>query len=126
MFQFKKQEKSNLDFYNEEWLTLRWQQKDNPLGRFLIDYDNQSHTPSNSPLLSEAKVIYVSIKSVGRSVAFNQAADRAINNLIDAVGDKPIDRYSRKDVNLLRDQLFDRGLSKTSIKRCIFTKTFPL
>jgi hypothetical protein len=94
VFQFKKQEKSNLDFYNEEWLTLRWQQKDNPLGRFLIDYDNQSHTPSNSPLLSEAKVIYVSIKSVGRSVAFNQAADRAINNLIDAVGDKPIDRYS--------------------------------
>jgi hypothetical protein len=68
--------------------------KDNPLGRFLIDYDNQSLTPSNSPLLSEAKVIYVSIKSVGRSVAFNQAADRAINNLIDAVGDKPIDRYS--------------------------------
>ena len=121
MFQFKKQEKSNLDFYNEEWLTLRWQQKDNPLGRFLIDYDNQSLTPSNSPLLSEAKVIYVSIKSVGRSVAFNQAADRAINSLIDAVGDKPIDRYSRKDVNQLRDQLFDRGLSKTSIKRLFGT-----
>ena len=50
--------------------------------------------PFLGTVLSEAKIIYVSIKSVGRSVAFNQAADRAINNLIDAVGDKPIDRYS--------------------------------
>ena len=94
MFQFKKQEKSNSDFCNEEWLTLSWRQADNPLGRFLIDYDDQSHTPSHSPLLSEAKVIYVSAKSVRRSVVYNQAAYGTINNLFDAVSDKPIDRYS--------------------------------
>ena len=102
---------------DEEWLILRWRQKDNPLGRFLIDHDDQSYTPSNPPLLSEAKVIYVFAKSVGKSVAFNQATDRALSDLIDAVGDKPIDRYSRKGVNLLRDHLFDRGLSMTSVKR---------
>ena len=106
---------------DEEWLTLRWRQKDNPLGRFLISNDEHSYAPSDAPLLSEAKSIYVTVKSDGRSLAFSQAADRAVSNLIDAVGDKPIDRYSRKDVNLLRDQLFDRGLSKTSIKRLFGT-----
>ena len=25
---------------DEEWLTLRWRQKDNPLGRYLIEQDN--------------------------------------------------------------------------------------
>ena len=45
---------------DEEWLTLRWRQKDNPLGRYLVERDN--YAPSNAPLLSEAKFIYVSAK----------------------------------------------------------------
>ena len=65
------------------------------MGQFIIDHNDQSYAPSNTLLLSEAKVIYVSAKSVGRLVAFQQAADRAVNNLIDAVADKPIDKLLR-------------------------------
>lgn len=75
--------------------------------------------PSNAPLLSEAKEIYVSAKGSGRQIAFQHAAQRAINNLIVLAGDKPIDRYSRINVNQVRDQLFERGLSRSSIKRIL-------
>ncbi len=106
---------------NEEWFTLRWRQKDNPLGRFLINNEDVDQLPSNAPLLSEAKEIYVSAKGSGRQIAFQHAAQRAINNLIVLAGDKPIDRYSRVNVNQVRDQLFERGLSRSSIKRILGT-----
>ena len=54
----------------EEWLTLRWRQKDNPLGRFLLSNDEHSYAPSDAQLMSEAKTIYVTAKRDGRSLAF--------------------------------------------------------
>ena len=57
---------------DEEWLTLRWRQKDNPLGRFLISNDEHFYAPSDAPLLSEANSIYVTVKSDGRSLAFTK------------------------------------------------------
>ena len=106
---------------DEEWLTLRWRSKDNPLRHYLADQAHEARELSNAPLLSEAKNIYLHSKGDGRPVTFAQAADRAINNLVSAVGDKPIDTYSRQDANLLRDSLFDRGLNKASVKRMFGT-----
>ena len=103
---------------DEEWLTLRWRQKDNPLRRLLGD---EEYEPSNAPLISEAKNIYLHSKKKSRPLTFSQAVERAVSNLINAGGDKPIDRYSRRDANLLRDELFERGLSKSSIKRMFGT-----
>ena len=80
---------------DEEWLTIRWRQRDNPLKRFLADQSYASDELSNAPLLSEAKVVYLNSKSVDRPVTFTLAVDRAVNNLVSSVGDKPIDRYSR-------------------------------
>ena len=106
---------------DEEWLTIRWRQRDNPLKRFLADQSYASHELSNAPLLSEAKVVYLNSKSVDRPVTFTQAVDRAVNNLVSSVGDKPIDRYSRQDANVVRDSLLERGLSKASVKRIFGT-----
>jgi hypothetical protein len=51
--------------------------------------------------MSEASVIYLSTKGEGRPVTFGTAVDRAINNLTDLVGDKPIDTCTRTEANLL-------------------------
>jgi hypothetical protein len=44
-----------------------------------------------------------------------------VNSLISSVGDKPIDRYTRQDANVVRDSLLERGLSKASVKRIFET-----
>jgi hypothetical protein len=54
-------------------------------------------------------------------VTFAQGVDRAANNLISSVGDKPIDRYTRQDANVVRDSLLSRDLSKASVKRIFGT-----
>jgi integrase len=102
---------------DEEWLTIRWRRSDNPLRQYLSDQAHHTHEQFKGPLMSEAKEIYVSAKSNGRSVAFKQAIERAANNLIGNVGDKPIDAYTRQDANSVRDALFERGLTKASVKR---------
>jgi integrase len=76
---------------------------------------------SNAPLLSEAKDVYLHSKGEGSPIAFAQAVDRAIDNLVSAAGDKPIDTYTRQDVNIVRDNLFDRGLNRSSVKRMFGT-----
>ena len=103
---------------DEEWFTLRWRQKDNPLRRLLGDAE---YEPSNAPFISEAKNIYLDSKRESRPLTFSQAVERTVSNLMNAVGDKPIDRYSRRDANLLRDELFERGLGKSSVKRMFGT-----
>jgi integrase len=103
---------------DEEWLTLRWRQKDNPLGRYLVD---EAYEPSNAPLLSEAKDTYLRSKGNNRPITFSQAVERAVGNVIAVAGDKPIDRYTRQDANQLRDQLLSKGLTNSSVKRQIST-----
>ena len=103
---------------DEEWLILRWRQKDNPLRRLLGD---EEYERSNAPLISKAKNIYLHSKRESRPLTFSHAVERTVSNLINAVGNKPIDRYSRRDANLLRDNLFERGLGRSSIKRMFGT-----
>ena len=106
---------------DEEWMALRWRSNDNPLRRFLSDDALADRDASNAPMMSDAKDIYLQSKSNGRPVTFCQAVNRAIHNLIETVGDKPIDLYSRQDANCVRDVLFERGLSKASVKRMFGT-----
>jgi len=102
---------------DEEWMTLRWRHSDSPLKHYLSDQPLELHNQSDAPLLSEAAELYISAKGSGRSVAFKQAIQRATNNLIGVAGDKPIDTYTRQDANKVRDDLFERGLTKASVKR---------
>jgi integrase len=105
----------------EEWLTLRWRRNDSPLRKFLFDQAVEARTQSNSPLMSEARDIYLKTKAVSRPKTFTQAIDRAVNSLIEMAGDKPIDTYSRQDANLLRDAQIDRALNNATVKKTLNT-----
>lgn len=106
---------------DDDWLTLRWRLRDDPLQRFQISSTNEASTMSTSPLMSEAKEVYVHAKREGRTVAFVQSANRSVGYLTESFRDKPIDSYSRKEVNALRDILFERGLSRSTVKRVLNT-----
>ncbi len=82
---------------DEQWLTLRWRQNDNPLSRFLVDQTLDTSRASNAPLLSEAKGIYLTAKAITRPVTFEQSVERAIGVLSNVAGDKPLDKYTRQD-----------------------------
>ena len=106
---------------DEQWMNLRWRNNENPLIRFLTEQTCETRSNSSAPLLSEGKIIYLSAKASSRPRTFVQSVERAVNNLISVAGNKPIDTYTRKDANLLRDTLFKRGLSGTSVKRLLST-----
>ena len=107
---------------DEDWLTLRWRNTGDPLQRFLHQHLSSATTIASDAIkLSEAKDLYVSAKQEGRSSTFNRAAERCTEYLIGCHGDKQIDAYTRAEVNQFRDALFDRGLSKASVKRTFNT-----
>ena len=72
-------------------------------------------------MLSEVREIYLKVKGQDRPHTFSSAVERATNNLINLIGDKPIDTYSRSEANLLRDSFFERGLSRGSVDRMFST-----
>lgn len=106
---------------DEDWLTLRWRLRDNPLQRFQASSADSESTTSTYPLMSVAKEVYVQAKQEGRTITFSQSANRSVGYLIKAFLDKPIDTYTRKEVNALRDVLFERGLSRATVKRVLNT-----
>ena len=57
---------------DEGWLTLRRKTNDNPVRHFHTSNNSTSaavlHDPSNAPLMSEAKDLYVRLKGVGRPI----------------------------------------------------------
>jgi integrase len=72
---------------------------------------------SDSPRLSEALEMYVSLKGKGRPKTFRKAAERACKYVSDLVGDKPISSYTRHDGLALRDWLVQRGLAGSTVTR---------
>lgn len=107
---------------DEDWLTLRWKSSDDPLCRFLRhQMSGEIGTPSEGITISEARELYVRAKKEGRSSTFSRGAERGTEYLIGCLGDKPIDAYTRAEVNQFRDALFERGLSKASVKRTFNT-----
>ena len=72
---------------------------------------------NDSPRLSEALEMYVSLKGKGRPKTFRKAAERACKYVIDLAGDKPISAYTRHDGLALRDWLVKRGLTGSTVTR---------
>ena len=107
----------------EDWLTLRRKGSGDPLRRYLRDprvaTTVTAQSASQAPILSDAKDHYVRVKGAERSTTFAQAANRSVRYLTELHGDRPIDAYSRQDLNGLRDKLFGRGLSQASVKRTL-------
>lgn len=71
--------------------------------------------------LSEAVQVYLKLKGVDRPVTFRRAAERSCGYVIDVAGDKDLRAYTKKDANMFRDMLIERGLSGSSITRILGT-----
>ena len=114
------------DQLDEYWYHLRCKDADLPgQHRLRIAAGGTEATPgvslSDAVLLSEAVAIYLNQKGQGRPITFHRAAERSCGYVIDVVGDKDLRDYTKKDANVFRDALIDRGLSGSSITRIFGT-----
>ncbi len=96
----------------DEWLAIRVKKF-----KTFMKLDKAIHTESNAPLLSSSLNLYFKLKGVGKGDIFFRASRRAVKNVIECLGDRPIDLYSTIDAAKFRDYLFDRGLISSSVKR---------
>jgi hypothetical protein len=67
--------------------------------------------------LSHALENYHSLKGTGKHDLFFRSSERFVCYVIDGLGDRTLDQYSSADAAAFRDQLFDKGLSSSSVKR---------
>ena len=76
---------------------------------------------SSALLMTEAGSLYLIARASFRPEIFRAEVDRAVTNLTDLVGNKPIDTHGRTDANLIRDSFFERGLSRGTVSRVFST-----
>jgi len=67
--------------------------------------------------MSEALETYLRLKKGGKTSLFETTANRSVDYLIAAIGDKTIASYTTPEAGQFRDALFARGLSSSSVKR---------
>jgi len=76
--------------------------------------------PFDSPTITEAMDFYFAGQGGDRSDEFFRAVRRAVSYLVEAVGDRLITEYSRKDANQFRDFLLEvRQVTPSSARRII-------
>ncbi|MGH1462594.1 MAG: DUF6538 domain-containing protein [Neptuniibacter sp.] len=103
---------------DDEWHTLRWKSRESILDRFMLE-NQADFIHSSAPSLEEAEQLYLCTKGVNKPKEFAHTVTRAVRYLIQAVGNKPIDTYTRDDANAYKDFLLNRRLSVSSVKRNI-------
>lgn len=85
----------------------------------LLNDDERNRKPS--PTIIEAKELYLRLKGVGRPKTFHMGADRAVEYLIAASGNKALLAYTKSDATTFRDALYARQLSTSSVERVMTT-----
>ena len=101
---------SRLDDY---WMSLRIADLQIPS---IISGTNH-HDRHASINLSEALKKYHALRGIGKDELFFRASLRFMKYAIEELGDRNITDYTSPDAARFRDQLFDRGLSSSSVKR---------
>jgi integrase len=97
------------------WLGLRLQQ-------IAIPAINLVRTPEalDAPdclTLSEARDLYLRLKSAGKDQTFVRSVHRNVGYVIKVLGDHPLSAYSTVDAAKFRDWLIDQGMARDTIKR---------
>lgn len=82
---------------------------------------SEERTRKPSPTIIEAKELYLRLKGVGRPKTFHMGAERAVEYLIAASGNKPLLAYTKSDATAFRDALYARKLSTSSVERVMTT-----
>ena len=98
------------------WLSLRLSKLDIP-ALHLVKERPTIGSQSSCETLSEALVLYLRLKGVGRDKTFHRGAERNIKSVIELLADRPLDKYSSSDAAAYRDYLLKRGLTTNSVKR---------
>ena len=77
------------------------------------------HTAVEGPTitLSQALENYHSLKGTGKDDLFFRSSERFVRYVIDGLGDRTLEQYTSADAAAFRDQLFEKGLSSSSVKR---------
>jgi integrase len=101
---------------DDYWTSIRLTKMQVPAQHMLVTKP-PVNSNSNAPLLSEALTIYLKLKGEGKDKIFIRGANRNIKYVIELLGDLPIDDYSSKDASKFRDNLLDKGLLISSVKR---------
>tara|TARA_B110000027_G_scaffold21425_1_gene22814 strand:- start:63 stop:503 length:441 start_codon:yes stop_codon:yes gene_type:complete len=77
---------------NDYWLKLRLSEMDIPAGHLLVANAEGSNTGVLT--ISEARDLYVKLKSAGRSKSFSAAAQRYCSYVIKCLGDRSLDQLN--------------------------------
>ena len=104
---------------NDYWLKLRLSEMDIPAGHLLVANAEGSNTGVLT--ISEARDLYVKLKSAGRSESFSAAAQRYCSYVIKCLGDRSLDQYTSADGGKFRDWLIKKGMTSSSVKRVFNT-----
>ena len=97
------------------WLGLRLQQ-------IAIPAINLVRSPEgldapDCPTLSEARDLYLRLKSAGKDQVFVRSAHRNVEYVIKVLGDHSLSAYSTVDAAKFRDWLIEQGMARDTIKR---------
>lgn len=104
---------------DEFWFKLRMNGGQVPGYHRLLNEEERSRKPS--PTIIEAKELYLRLKGGGRPKTFHMGADRAVEYLIAASGNKELLAYTKSDATAFRDALYGRKLSTSSVERVMTT-----
>ncbi|HEY8576297.1 MAG TPA: DUF6538 domain-containing protein [Devosia sp.] len=104
---------------DEFWFKLRMNGGQVPGSHRLLDDEERTRKPS--PTVLEAKDLYLRLKGVGRPKTFHMGADRAVEYLVAASGNKALLAYTKSDATAFRDALYARKLSTSSVERVMTT-----
>ena len=98
---------------DEYWMSLRIAGLGIP--KMLANPDTAVEGPTIT--LSQALENYHSLKGTGKDDLFFRSSERFVRYVIDGLGDRTLDQYTSADSAAFRDQLFEKGLSSSSVKR---------
>ena len=121
----KRAEKINTEL-ERDWEQLMYSSVSDLIGNFRREKPNTTRLSGpqfqafDAPSITEAMEFYFHGQGADRSEEFFRAVRRAVSYLCEAVGDLPINYYSRKEANQFRDFLLEvRNVTPSSARRII-------
>ena len=97
------------------WLGLRLQQIAIPAINLVRE--PKTAEASDCLTLSDARDLYLHIKSAGKDQTFVRSAHRNVEYVIKVLGDHPLSSYSTVDAAKFRDWLIDQRMARDTVKR---------
>jgi len=104
---------------NDYWLKLRLSEMNIPAGHLLVSNTDRSN--SGVLTITEARDLYIKLKSSGRPESFAAGAHRYSSYVVKCLGDRSLDEYTSADGGKFRDWLINKGMTSSSVKRVFNT-----